>query len=378
MINLRFHIVSIVAVFLALAIGILTGSTLLDRATIEVLQDRQESLDKRNAELHDELGNYKDVASDLDRAQTEFTASALPELVPGLLTDDPVLVIAPSGVDANSVTLLEQLLSDAGATTLGTVWFDKRLDLTDEARRGELADLLDVTLGEEDDERRLAAALAEILATPTPEPTPDPTPDPGAPQVGDPFGGGGATDPATDPTTDPTATDPTATDPAANPTQGTDTATMTPFELIQQLAEAELIDWRDSVGEDAQLDSFPAGKVRLIVVTGEGATLGDEAFVQPLVAELVDIDAAPLVAEVNTSRTIAQQVDDDVAAFRGGRLEFIRSDSTLRNAVVTVDNAEDAWGRLAVVLAMSGLNPRENGAYGFAESADQVLPDAEG
>ncbi|NLA37006.1 MAG: copper transporter, partial [Actinobacteria bacterium] len=49
MINLRFHIVSIVAVFLALAIGILTGSTLLDRATIEVLQDRQTSLDNRNA-----------------------------------------------------------------------------------------------------------------------------------------------------------------------------------------------------------------------------------------------------------------------------------------------------------------------------------------
>ena len=38
MINLRYHIVSIVAVFLALGIGVLMGSTIVDRAIVSTLR----------------------------------------------------------------------------------------------------------------------------------------------------------------------------------------------------------------------------------------------------------------------------------------------------------------------------------------------------
>ena len=40
MINFRFHIASLIAVFLALALGVVMGSTVIDRAIVEGLHDR--------------------------------------------------------------------------------------------------------------------------------------------------------------------------------------------------------------------------------------------------------------------------------------------------------------------------------------------------
>ena len=40
MINFRFHIISIVAIFLALGIGIIMGSTVIDRAIVDGLRTR--------------------------------------------------------------------------------------------------------------------------------------------------------------------------------------------------------------------------------------------------------------------------------------------------------------------------------------------------
>ena len=66
MINFRFHIVSLVAVFLALALGIVIGSTVIDRAIVDNLNDRLDTIkressetDKRNDEL--ELFNQREA-----------------------------------------------------------------------------------------------------------------------------------------------------------------------------------------------------------------------------------------------------------------------------------------------------------------------------
>ena len=40
MINFRFHLVSLTAVFLALGIGIAVGATVVDRATVDFLETR--------------------------------------------------------------------------------------------------------------------------------------------------------------------------------------------------------------------------------------------------------------------------------------------------------------------------------------------------
>ena len=65
MINLRYHIVSITAVFLALAIGVVMGTSFLSRATVDLLNDedtrqvtpalRERALDKAIVSGHNVL-----------------------------------------------------------------------------------------------------------------------------------------------------------------------------------------------------------------------------------------------------------------------------------------------------------------------------------
>ena len=52
MINIRYHIVSITAVFLALGIGVALGSTFLDRVTVNVLDDQISSAENRIRETN--------------------------------------------------------------------------------------------------------------------------------------------------------------------------------------------------------------------------------------------------------------------------------------------------------------------------------------
>ena len=54
MINLRYHIVSLVAVFLALALGIVMGSTVIDKAIVDELRDRVDSVSDRAAKTDGE------------------------------------------------------------------------------------------------------------------------------------------------------------------------------------------------------------------------------------------------------------------------------------------------------------------------------------
>ena len=47
MISFRFHVVSITAVFLAIAIGVVVGSTYVDRAIVDNLQHRIETVSEQ-------------------------------------------------------------------------------------------------------------------------------------------------------------------------------------------------------------------------------------------------------------------------------------------------------------------------------------------
>ena len=54
MINFRYHLVSIVAVFLALGIGIIMGTAVIDRAVVDRLERQQDDLDKRIDDVRSE------------------------------------------------------------------------------------------------------------------------------------------------------------------------------------------------------------------------------------------------------------------------------------------------------------------------------------
>jgi hypothetical protein len=94
-VSFRFHIVSIVAVFLALALGIAMGVTVIDKATVDLLQRRLDG-------VHDEVNaaNQRSdgLQRDLGRA-SQYEGSVEPILIDGKLSGVPVTVIAVRGID---------------------------------------------------------------------------------------------------------------------------------------------------------------------------------------------------------------------------------------------------------------------------------------
>lgn len=158
MINLRYHIVSLVAVFLALGLGIVMGSTVIDRVTVDALNDRLGAVQRSQGAIRDENGRLK---GQVDHGQ-EFAVTTRDQLLRGHLRNIPVMVIAVAGVDRRPVDELRQALVGAQATLQGTVWFTAKMRLTNDGDVRSLATALDIPVTTPDLVRR--QALAKVAA----------------------------------------------------------------------------------------------------------------------------------------------------------------------------------------------------------------------
>ncbi len=165
MISFRFHIVSIVAVFLALAVGIVVGSTLIDRAIVEGLRNRVDdvsnNLDERQADndrLNRELHQFENWATE-----------AGPAAVAGRLEDTVSIVVVDRAVDGDQVDRTADMLTDAGSTIRGVLTLDESWTLDDPDQAAAVAELVGAEPG--DDARslqeRAAALLVADLSSPT-------------------------------------------------------------------------------------------------------------------------------------------------------------------------------------------------------------------
>ena len=101
MIDFRYHLVSIVAVFLALAIGIVLGSTELQGGTLDVLQ-----LDERLAEepAHRRQAAARRLPVSQSSASDTFLQTAEPKLLAGMLTGESLVIVTEPGAPARSWT----------------------------------------------------------------------------------------------------------------------------------------------------------------------------------------------------------------------------------------------------------------------------------
>lgn len=141
MINFRYHLVSLTAVFLALAIGIAMGATVVDQATVKLLRNQLESVRTRanntntqNDALRAEISRWRRFADQGD------------ELVRGVLAGGPpVLIVASRGVDHGTIDSLRRTLATAGATVEGTVWFTAKLKLDKQEDAQALSTVLGAT-----------------------------------------------------------------------------------------------------------------------------------------------------------------------------------------------------------------------------------------
>lgn len=125
MISFRFHIVSLTAVFLSLAIGIGIGAAVVDRKTVDFLEGRLDTVERRanatgaeNDQLRDELESWKQFG---DQGATAFVRGQL---------EAPVIVVGVQGVDRKPLDAFRQMLLASGARLQGTVLFTSKLELS--------------------------------------------------------------------------------------------------------------------------------------------------------------------------------------------------------------------------------------------------------
>ena len=120
MLNLRYHVVSLVAVFLALGIGVIVGVTVINKGIVDQLKKRLDSVeasDRKTRKDNDRLATQL-------RTWDRFIEQGRPDLLAGQLKGVPVLLVGVDGIDRKPVADLRSQVVDAGATVEGTLWLN--------------------------------------------------------------------------------------------------------------------------------------------------------------------------------------------------------------------------------------------------------------
>lgn len=139
MINFRYHVVSLTAVFLALAIGLVVGTAALNGPAADALNETVNSLRKSNNQLRDQIDGLQVEANRKD----DFVSESAPYLLTGKLSARRVvLVVLPSGRDY--VDGITKQLGTAGAKITGTVALNDKF--TDPENGRELTELAENAL----------------------------------------------------------------------------------------------------------------------------------------------------------------------------------------------------------------------------------------
>jgi hypothetical protein len=250
MVSFRFHIVSLIAVFLALGLGILVGSTVVDQVIVDRLDREIRSVRNDSSRANAENGALRD---ELARNE-DFLTQAAPYVVNDRLAGEAVVVVAEDGVDPGASRALVETLREAGADVPGVLWLQNSWRLDDEKQLASLLEETGVTGNNATARQEALRSLAGRLIEPAP---PDRTAD---------------TDPL-----------------AALMSNG-----------FVRLAE----------GDEEQLARFPAGAARVVFVTGTDSTLDGLGILPGFVQELTTNGAPVLVAEVYDDHDLAPPVPE--------------------------------------------------------------------
>ncbi len=128
MVDFRYHLVSIIAVFLALALGIVVGTTALNGALLDNLKGSVGTLTADKRTLEGTIGSLRAQTGSDDQLVDRIGAAA----VAGQLQGRRVVLVGAPGASSDVLDALTPLLEAAGAAVAGTVQL--RPDLLDPAR----------------------------------------------------------------------------------------------------------------------------------------------------------------------------------------------------------------------------------------------------
>ncbi|HET9443905.1 MAG TPA: copper transporter [Acidimicrobiales bacterium] len=155
MVNFRFHLVSLTAVFLALAAGITIGAGVVDRATVDRIERQLDDVEANRKRTNTENDALKaDLA-----LWSRFEEQVGDRLVAGRLEGAGVLVVAMAGVDRDVVDRFTAAVTSAGGAFQGSVWLTGKWALAEENHIRELVGILDLPPNVRVDDLRTAAAI---------------------------------------------------------------------------------------------------------------------------------------------------------------------------------------------------------------------------
>lgn len=311
MINLRYHIVSIVAVFLALGIGVVMGSTVISRVTVDTLNARVNSVERsvraaetENRRINDQLQTVRDFAS---QARDQIARSQL--------KDVPVLVMAVQGIDRKPVDALRDALVTAQASNRGTLWFTPKMRLASDA-----------------DTRALAAAAGLPLERPE-------RPDAGAVRTA-------------------------VINRVVTGLAGSGEPNALPALSATGFLAYEAPPTQTGSPPDSGLTALPVPGLRIVLISGAGASVSDDVVALPL---------AGAIAQSST-RIVAAEAGQDSPGGRGVFVGLLRKDGNVAPRLSTVDDLESPMGQAATVLALQELAGPRFGHFGVGPGAERLLP----
>ena len=163
MISFRYHLVSIVAVFLALALGVVVGTTVVNQGIVDDLRRRTDAAVQNADKLRSQIA---DLNSQLN-ASKSFENVVMPILIKDQLTGVDVVVLTQQDVSASDVEGVRRALTDAGAIVVAELVVTNRMALADGSSQAELAAALGVTNTGASDQlaKEAARALGTRLST---------------------------------------------------------------------------------------------------------------------------------------------------------------------------------------------------------------------
>ena len=134
MIDFRYHLISIIAVLLALSIGVVLGSGLLGEPLLDDLERNVSELEERNRD-------YRTQIDDLSRrisSQEDFVDAVAPYALAGSLDGEDIVLLTFEDTSGGAVDQLVEAVEIAGGTVMSRIEFTNKMELGDDLARDEL------------------------------------------------------------------------------------------------------------------------------------------------------------------------------------------------------------------------------------------------
>ena len=314
MISFRYHIVSIVSVFLALAIGVALGGGPLKGEVDNTLVDQVQRDRRVKADLREQIATLRSSNGFTDA----FARTVAPSLIADTLRGRAVTLVVLPTAQQSAVAGLGELVGVAGGTLAGTVRIgDQLVDAGDKQLVDELGRQLEsratgLTIPPDASTyERIGALIARAIGT-------------------DENGGARVDGPATS--------------------------------ILAGLSTTSLVSTEGELDRRGSLVLFVTGP-------GQGSA-EDQQGASTIVATLTH------AVDGGTDGVVL--AGPPASAREEGQVKAVRDDVSVARDVSTVDALGRTAGQVVAVMALAGQAGNRTGQYGAIDAADGALPGADG